>query len=60
MAKAENKKAETISCVYLSYTPCHFNVGEAEFSLFNNERYDLPDCDFVQSLIAQGKLVVKK
>lgn len=60
MAKAENKKVETINCVYLSYTSCHFNIGDAEFNLHNNETYQLPDCDYVQSLIAQGKLVVKK
>lgn len=63
MAKAvntnETKPVETITCVYLSYTPCHFNYDGKEYSLHNNETYQLPDCPFVQSLIGQGRLVKK-
>lgn len=64
MAKATNKQPavteETLELVYASHTACHFNHNGKEFSLYNNETYQLPNCDFVQSLIAQGLLVEKK
>lgn len=63
MAKTKDdkdKQPETVTCVYLSYTPCHFNHEEKEYSLHNNETYELPNCPYVQSLIGQGKLIVKK
>jgi hypothetical protein len=66
MAKASNngqlkseEKAPSITCVYLSYTPCHFSHDRKDYSLFNNETYELPNIPFVESLIGQGKLVKK-
>lgn len=50
---------ETLSCVYLSYTPCYFSHDGKDYSLINNEQYELPDIPFIQSLIGQGKLVKK-
>lgn len=55
----EPAKVETVDCVYLSYTPCYFSYKGKEFSLHNNETYTLPQCSFVKTLIAQGRLVKK-
>jgi hypothetical protein len=68
MAKSEKEKMNTpaventatiITGVYLAFTPCHFSFNKKEYSLHNNETYDLPDCKFVKSLIAQGRFVKK-
>lgn len=53
------QQPKTISCLYLSYTPCHFTFNGTDYLLYNNETYTLPDCDYVRSLIGQGKLVEK-
>lgn len=49
----------TLNCLYLSYQSCYFTYQGKEYSLHNNETYELPDCKFVQSLIKQGRLTIK-
>jgi hypothetical protein len=56
---SEVKKEQTVTCLYLSYQSCHFTHKGKDFSLHNNETYELPDCKFVQSLIKQGRLTKK-
>ncbi len=64
MAKAfSNNKQDVkkeITAVYLSYTPCNFTHNGKEYYLYNNETYQLPDTEFVRSLIGQGRLDEKK
>lgn len=57
--KTDDVEPSTITCLYLSYTPCYFSHEGKDYSLHNNEIYELPDIAFVQSLIGQGKLVKK-
>lgn len=60
MAKVVNdKKAKTVKVVYLAFTPCSFTHEGTEYFLYNNETYELPDIDFVRSLIGQGRMVEK-
>jgi hypothetical protein len=51
---------KTLNCVYEAETPCRFTTGEKEFHLVKGVGYELPDCDFVRSLIDQGRLSIKK
>lgn len=59
MAKEVKSKSKTIDCDYLSHTACHFTYDGVEYSLVKGVGYSLPDCDFVQSLVAQGRLIIK-
>lgn len=57
--ETNNVQQETVTYEYTSHTSCHFNYKDKEFSLHKNHTYTLPDCPFVRSLIAQGRLVKK-
>lgn len=65
MAKASNNKEETkapamVTCTYLPATSCHFDHDGKEYYLHHGLIYQLPDCTFIKTLIAQGRLVVNK
>lgn len=59
MAKKIKSEVKLINCDYKAHTPCHFTHDGKEYNLHQDETYSLPDCEFVQSLIAQGRLTVK-
>lgn len=57
----ENKSKKTesteIECRYEMDSPCHFNIGDKEYSLYKGDVVKLPaDNEFVKSLIAQNRL----
>lgn len=42
---------------YNNETPCHFSIGNTDFSLHKDEEYELPsDNKHIVSLVAQGFL----
>lgn len=41
---------------YLLLTPCHFTYEGKEYSLYYREIYELPECPFVLSLLAQDRV----
>lgn len=42
---------------YTSPTPCTFSHEGKMYSLHHGEEYELPDFEFVETLVAQGRLV---
>lgn len=60
MANNKPIKVKEIECDYVAHTPCHLTIAGKEFNLVNGVGYTLPDCEFVRSLIEQGRLIIKK
>lgn len=58
MAKSSKPEVEvqTIDAEFTQHTPCHFTFNNTEYHLFKGEINTLPDCEFVQTLIAKGHL----
>lgn len=60
MAKAISNNTQvpevTIEAAFTQDTPCHFTINKQDYHLFKGETNILPDCDFVQTLIAKGHL----
>jgi len=58
MPKKEKGKEAVITATYVANTSTRFNHAGQEYALHIGIQYTLPaDCPFVQSLIAQKKLV---
>lgn len=59
MAKEIKEVQKEVTAKYTAFTPCNFTHNDKDYCLQQGETYTLPDCDFVQSLIAQGRLETK-
>lgn len=54
------EKVKPVEYIYTYVTSCYFSHEGSDYSLHQNNVYQLPDCDFVRSLAAQGRLAIKK